>query len=89
MTGKRQILIVYNSESPGKVVIHSDEQGDPWGDIALLLEAIGILTTICLKEGKIEHKGQPLNEYLKSYVDKVYNACHNAFTLRVIGGDKE
>lgn len=79
---KRTITITYDDASPDKVMLCShDGANDPWEDLALLLEGAGVLTGACINAGITEHNGQPLNKYLKSYIDKV---CGDYKTLSLV-----
>ena len=79
---KREITVIHDDEKPNKVLIGSpDGIGGPWMDLALLLEGVGVLVAACMNQGITEHNGQPLNEYLKSYIDKV---CVDYKTLSVV-----
>lgn len=69
---KQEISIIYDDQEPNKVLIKSSlSPQDPWGDLGLLIEGMGVLVSACISNGITEHNNQPLNEYLKDYVDKV------------------
>lgn len=69
---RKEITVIHDDSKPNKVMIGSSNRlGDPWMDLGLLLEGVGVLVSACANEGITEHKGQPVNEYLKSYIDKV------------------
>ncbi len=69
---RHEITVIYDESQPNKVMIgKSDGAGDPWVDLAVLLEGVGLLANVCKQSGITEHKGKPLNEYLKSYIDSV------------------
>jgi len=79
---KTEISVLYDDSKPNKVMIGKpDGDGDPWSDLAILLEGVGVLVAACLQQGMTEHKGQPVNEYLKDYIDKV---CTDYKTLSLV-----
>lgn len=79
---KNEIAVMYDDSRPNKVMIGKpDGAGDPWTDLALLLEGVGLLANVCMQSGITEHKGKPLNEYLKSYIDKVCADYKTTMTL--------
>ena len=61
------------------LIVSPDSTGDPWEELALLLEGIGVLVAACANNGKISHNEQSVEDYLKSYIGKV---CNNYETLR-------
>lgn len=81
---KHEITVIYDDTKPNRVMVgkpRSPEANDPWADLAILLEGVGVLTNACVQAGITEHKGQPVNEYLKDYIDKV---CVDYKTLSVV-----
>lgn len=79
----KQVTVTLKKKNNGKhqVTISSGEAEHPWEDVAILMEGIGVLTTICLNNGKTEHNGQAIDDYLKSYIDKVYEDYTASVTL--------
>jgi len=70
----RSITVMYNPDDPNRVLIGSpDGVGDPWEDIALLLEGLGVLVAACADNGKLSHNEQSVEDYLKSYIGKICN----------------
>ena len=65
----KNVSVMYDESKPDQVVVGGS--GDPWEDAALLLEGVGVCVQICRNNGISEHNGQPLNEYIKSYIDHV------------------
>ncbi len=69
---RRELTIIVDDEKPNRVMLGNPEgTSDPWGDLGLLLEGVGVVTGACMNIGKTEHNGKPLNEYLKNYIDEV------------------
>ena len=78
---KRSVSVTYDPDKKA-VLIGTDNGADnPWDDLFLLLEGIGVLTTVCVNAGKTEHNGLPLDEYLKSYIDKVFADYKRTLTV--------
>ena len=72
MTKTRSVSVIYNPDKPDQVSIGTEDgQGDPWEDLALLLEGVGVLVRACINSGVTEHNGMPLKKYLNQYIDKV------------------
>ena len=70
----QSITIMLDPENPKQVLVGSPEgSDDPWDDIALLLEGLGVLVAACANNGKISHNEQSVEDYLKSYVGKICN----------------
>ncbi len=71
--GKYQLIIEYDGQREQELMIDG-ENGfkDPWMDLGLLLEGVGLLINTVKGDGKTEHNGLPLNEYIKMYID---SAC--------------
>ena len=79
---KRSVSVIYDPANPKTVCIGSDDGlGDPWEDLRLLMEGVGILARICVIAGKIEHKDMPIKEYLQGYIGEVCDASQKTFTL--------
>lgn len=72
--GKYQLTVDYDGEREQKLMING-ELGfkDPWMDLGLLLEGVGLLINTVIGDGKTEHNGLPLNDYLKNYIDSACN----------------
>jgi len=66
------VTVMRDPDNPKKVLVSSLE-GDPWDDIALLMEGVGVLVALCASNGKISHNEQSVEDYLKSYIGKVCN----------------
>jgi hypothetical protein len=43
---------------------------DPWMDLGLMLEGVGLLINTVKGDGKTEHNGMPLDEYINDYIDR-------------------
>ena len=80
---KRELTIIYDHERRPGIVKISSPDNDPWNDLGILLEGLGVLVGACLNEGKAEHNGQSVEEYLKAYIGKV---CNDYRTLTVHKG---
>jgi len=71
---KRELTIIYDDTKPNRVMLgNPDGTADPWGNLGLLLEGVGVVTGACMNMGKTEHNGKPLDKYLKQYIDEVFN----------------
>ena len=73
-----EISVVYDDDRKinGKAVVKIGKpngRGDAWEDLGLLLEGVGVLVGACANEGKTEHNGQSVENYLKDYIGKVCN----------------
>lgn len=69
---KRSVSVIYDPAKPNTVCIGTEDgKGDPWNDLGLLMEGVGVLTRACINAGKTEHNGMPLKKYLKQYIGKV------------------
>ncbi|MCZ6897666.1 MAG: hypothetical protein O7D95_03005 [Betaproteobacteria bacterium] len=66
-----EITVMYDPDNPNRVLVSGE--GDPWNDIALLLEGLGVLVAACANNGKISHNEQSVEDYLKSYIGKICN----------------
>ena len=75
-----EITVMYDPNNPNQVLVGSPSgDGDPWDDLALLLEGVGVLVAACANNGKISHNEQSVEDYLKSYIGKV---CNDYKTIR-------
>jgi len=82
---KRNISVSYDPKKPNFVAIGSNEgKGDPWEDLGLLLEGVGVLVKVCMYSGKIEHNGLPIKKYLKRYVGKVCDDYKSTVTVIIV-----
>lgn len=73
------ITVMYDPDNPNRVLVSGE--GDPWDDIALLLEGLGVLVAACANNGKISHNEQSVEDYLKSYIVKI---CNDYTTTRPV-----
>ena len=78
---KRQLTIFFDSDDQPTIQIGLYEPGDPWEDLAILMEALGTVAAIDRKNGHTEHNGKPVNQYLHEYLDKVLNDYDKSHTL--------
>ena len=70
----KSVAVMYNPDNSKQVIVESLEgTGEPWDDIALLLEGIGVLVAACASNGKISHNEQSVEDYLKNYIGKICN----------------
>ncbi len=68
--GKYKLTVDYDGEREQKlIIIGEDGFKDPWMDLGLLLEGTGLLINTVLGDGKKEHLGIPINDYIKNYID--------------------
>lgn len=65
----REIIISMDFDT-NQIRVSNDENYTPWDDLGILLEGMSLLLNIVIKSGYTVHKGQPLDEYIKSYIDK-------------------
>lgn len=71
--GKYQLTVDYDGEREQQLMIDGALGfKDPWMDLGLLLEGVGLLINTLKGDGKTEHNGLPLDEYIKRYIE---NAC--------------
>lgn len=84
---KRKLMIDFDSDRAQQVQIGVETPGNPWDDLAVLLEAVGCLAGIDRNSGHTTHNGKPVNEYLHSYLDKVLKDYERAYTADKAPGE--
>ena len=68
------VTVMRDPDNRKQVLIYSsDDSVDPWDNLAILLEGVGVLVAACANNGKISHNEQSVEDYLKSYIGKVCN----------------
>jgi hypothetical protein len=55
---------------------------DPWEDLAIAMEAVGLLTKVCINSGKTMHNGETIGDYLVRYVREAVASCRVAFEVK-------
>ena len=72
-------IVILVDEEKGEVRVSASDDSDPWEDIAILIEAIGMLASLCRRGGKKTHDGKPISKHFHKYLDKVLRDYENSW----------
>ena len=70
----KPVQVQIHIDDRGKSVTEIGGSGNPWADLFVMMEGLGLMRHILEKEGITTHNGKPLRDYIVEAIDKAYEA---------------